>query len=190
MLNLDKPLLFSSDDHYLCKDVDLDEWPHYFNARKFHDMQSYIKENKELPGIYPLSLVKTRRALANSGLPHARRYALHLNTWIDPTLVDEVEAFANRYENVSRFGLEAQCVWGAHWEKHHPDTKWTSYSFDGKVKSAKDALRKIKRNLPGFTTSPSSESKIEFQKWMNDYYSGVSKWEKADEVVVQNNQEE
>ena len=121
-LGLESPLLYSSDDHYLCKDTNIDEWPRYYCQRDFLSLRAFIEKHNRLPSNgYELAICKTQRALANSGLPHARYYSVHLDTWIEPSLVDEVEAFADRYKNVSVYGLEHQSIWGAFYDKHNPE---------------------------------------------------------------------
>ena len=41
---IDKPFLYSSDDHYLCRPVDLRKWPRYFNKGKWDgQLMSYMQ---------------------------------------------------------------------------------------------------------------------------------------------------
>ncbi len=176
-IGLQQPFLWSADDHYLIADADMDVWPRYCRPGELPTMETYIKKHKRLPDTYALSLIKARRALALSGLPHTRFYPLHLNIWHDPACAAEVEAIAQRYQHVSRNGLETIALFGAVWEGRNPAGAWTEYAHDRKVAKAADIDAKIAAKLPAFSSTPDVESDPAFTARMNALYPAPSKWE-------------
>ena len=175
-LGLDEPFLYSSDDHYLVADADMDAWPRYCKPGELPTEASLRKKGIP-PSMYTMSLLKTRNALSREGLA-VRRYPVHLNTWMDPALVDDVAAFVDKYRRVSVFGLEPQSIWGSLWEKRNPDAKWTAYAHDGKVRRPADVEAKIAAGLPAFSTTDSAERDPKFVAWMDARFPDKSKWEK------------
>lgn len=176
-LQLEKPTLFSSDDHYLCKDVDIDKWPHYYNG-ELPTLETYIKKYKKFPDIYKVLLMNTQIFLNQHNLP-TRRYCLHLNTWFEPKYVDKVIHMVENYN--SKFntqGYEHTCLLNAIYENENPNIEWTYYKYDKKIRNVKDCQYKIDMNLPGFSTSPKSERIPSVINWMNNYFDVKSRWEK------------
>lgn len=101
-----------------------------------------------------------------------------MNNWIDPSIVDEVEQFVNTYEKTSVLGLEPQSIWGAIYRKHHPESKWTTWEYDKKVKTPLDVENLISKGVSVFSTEDGVEKNQDIQEWMNKYYDMPSKWEK------------
>jgi hypothetical protein len=193
---LDRPFLYSSDDHYLLpaytvegegeKAVytpvrhDMDAWPRFIHG-DLPVMTEFVKKNK-IPGWYNLCLMKTRSVLARESLS-TRQACLHLNTWADPQDVAPAIVLAEKYAGLTRQGFEATCLINAYFEKRMKDAGitpvFTKYKQDWKVNTAKDIEKKIKMRLPGFTTSPKAELRDDIVMFMENYYSEPSKWEKS-----------
>lgn len=197
---LDRPFLYSSDDHYLLpaytvegegKDAvytpvrhDMDAWPRYFTHDDLPMMREFVKKNK-VPDWWHLCLMKTRVILEKENLS-TRRVCLHLNTWADPQDVASAIALAEKYAGLTRLGFENTCPINAYFEKRMKEAGvtpvFTKYTQDWKVNRAKDIEKKVKMRLPGFSTSPKAEKDPWVMKWMDTYYSEPSKWEKPAET--------
>ena len=177
---IDKPFLWSSDDHYLCKDVDVDVWPRYWRGVNLPSGEM-LRASKKRVGSYACVLAKTRSILERHGLS-IRGVPLHLNSWADPRDVNAAWDFAQNFRNLTRDGYEQTCLINAMFEKRMKESgitpEYTIYRQDEKVTAFPDCEQKIKDGLPGFSTTPAAEKDEWLVEWMNSYYSDPSKWEK------------
>lgn len=173
---LDKPFLYSSDDHYLCKTADMDLWPRYARGN-LYTFQEIVAATNRLPGAYKTSIVATRKLMERLHLS-IRRANLHLNTWMDGRYLPEVLRIAEGNSDLSpRFGFEPTCLFNAIHERLFPNEKYEEYQFDSKVKSVRDIERKMERGLPGFSTDPKAEADPEVAKWLDGFFPEKSPWE-------------
>ncbi len=173
-----KPFLYSSDDHFLCKDADLRTWPRLERGRLL-SLNNYTKVKGHAPGTYQKSLCATHDCLASEHLS-CRKACLHFNTWMDGRNLEEVLAIANRHRHLSSFGLEPTCLFNAVFEKNHPNSvyKTITNGDDRKVHVAGDIDAKIKSGALGFSTNPTAETNSQVIAKMNALYPNKSPWEK------------
>lgn len=176
-LNLDRPFLYSSDDHYLCRPADMAAWPR-FSRGQLYTFNEVVKRDRKIPGSYQMSIIATRRLVDSEGL--SRRMACcHLNTWMDGADMKEVRALADTHKSFTPFGFEPTCLFNAVFEKRHPDGRYCEISDaqDSKVNCAADAERKIADGAPAFSSSPQAEKNPEFVQWMDDFLPDKSRYE-------------
>lgn len=173
--------LVSSDDHYLCKDCDLTEWPRYWRGCNLPTVE-YAKRKRGRISDYCKNLIKTSCILNQNGLS-TRAACLHLNTWANPVDVNAAWEFANNNKRLTAHGFEPTCLINAMFEKRMAEAgitpEYTAYKNDWKVTAFPDCEQKIKDGLPGFSTTPAAEKDEWLVEWMNNYYSEPSKWEKT-----------
>ena len=178
--DLKDDFLTSSDDHYLCKDCDLDKWPRYYRGRDLPTVDA-LKRRRGNADPYLKHLVKTRFHLQRDGLS-VRAACLHLNTWANPQDVKCAWDYAVEHRDVTWHGLEPFCLINAMFEKRMAEAgispEYTAYKNDEKVIAFPDCEAKIKAGLPGFSTTPGAEKDEWLAEWMDNYYSEPCKWEK------------
>jgi len=103
-------VLYSSDDHFLARPCDLDDYPFYFKAELLPRANDYRRE----PTAYQKSLIRTRKLLEAAGL-EPRNWSGHRNTHLsrrDVPKVKELLALGERL-GLGRFGYEPTCLFMA-----------------------------------------------------------------------------
>ena len=90
------PFLYSSDDHYLCHEVDLSQFPR-FTRGDCYTYEEYVRRRRRPfpPKDYQKSIMATRRILDEAHLSH-RMACCHMNTWMNGRYLDEVLSFAEK----------------------------------------------------------------------------------------------
>lgn len=176
--HIDGPFLYSSDDHYLCRDADLTMWPRYERGRLL-SLQEYVENKKRVPGTYQRSLCDTRRCLAAERLS-TRKACLHFNTWMDGRNLDEVLALADRHKSFTHFGFEPTCLFNAIFEKKNPGAKYEhkSNGDDRKVHTVADIDAKLKSGLLQFSTPPAAEQNAAIVAKMNSLFPEKCRFER------------
>ena len=174
---LDRPFLYSSDDHYLCRSVNLDAWPR-FSRGSLYTFEEYAESRKSLPGSYQMSLIATRRLLQSTGLS-LRRACCHMNTWMDPRYAVEVANLAKRHAVLSPYGFEPTCLFNALFERDNPHASYTEITdaVDRKVSSPEDIAAKIASGAVAFSTTPRAESTPSVIAAMNALYPEPCRYE-------------
>lgn len=175
---IDGPFLYSSDDHYLCKDADMGKWPRLERGRLL-SYDEYVRRKMHPPGKYQRSLCDTRKCLFLEKLS-LRKACLHFNTWMDGRNLDEVLAIANRHRTLTTFGFEPTCLFNAVFEKKNPNAVYTTITNadDRKVHNPQEIDAKLKAGALGFSTTPNAEKFLPVIQRMNALYFGKSPWEK------------
>ena len=173
-----KPFLYSSDDHFLCKDADLRTWPRLERGRLL-SLNNYIKVKGHAPATYQRSLCDTHHCLESEHLS-TRKACLHFNTWMDGSNREEVLAIAGRHKHLTNFGFEPTCLFNAVFEKKHPNSvyKTITNGDDRKVHVAGDIDAKLKSGALGFSTNPAAETNAQVIAKMNALFPVKSPWEK------------
>lgn len=169
-LGLDRPFLYSSDDHYFSAPADLDCWPRFFHG----DLLACAPQNDW----WHRCLADTGRLLAGHGLG-TRRVCLHLNTWTDPRDVVSALAFAERYAQRLPYGVEGTCVYNAFYERRAGDGDFVDYPYDRKCYTAADCQAKVDKARPQFSTSPLAERDPGVVRWMDRHFPDPSPWERS-----------
>jgi hypothetical protein len=173
--DIDRPFLYSSDDHYFLKPADLHKWPHFSCGRLPSSGPAPESEN-----LWVHSLWETGCMLAANGLS-TRMAHVHMNTWMDPDDLEGVLALANANLGRSRLGFEPSCLFNAMYERRNPDAEFVFCPEDSKVQSVADIKEKIERGIPMFSTTPEAEEDAKVVEAMYGMYPRMSIWEAREE---------
>lgn len=181
---LDRPFLFSSDDHYLAAPADLDQWPRYvrvsWSGLLLPTEALCRRKLKKAPDLYIRCLAETRSLMERHNLV-PRNCSIHLDTWIDPVDLAEAVRVAESEGDKATIGYETHClVAGLHERRVLAGggrVMFTPYLHDAKAKSADDCQAKVDDGRPAFSTTPDAELDCEVAAWMEAFYDKPSRWE-------------
>ena len=96
---VDGDFLYSSDDHFYCKDVDFDNYPYYIKG----NLRNYVAVNDPYYR-YHKSLYDTRCLLTKYGYP-TKNYSQHCNTHMSSDIIKEIKELIHESYNLP-FGAE------------------------------------------------------------------------------------
>lgn len=101
--------LYSSDDHFLIRDVDFDDFPYYYKADELPSFNEIVGRDglRGWAGV-PRSLTQTRDLLLANKYP-ARNWSGHVNTHLDTRDAAEVRRLVGRYSG-AKYGYEPTCL--------------------------------------------------------------------------------
>lgn len=161
--------LYSSDDHYLVKDVDLDSYPVWFKRPKLRSLADMRRDGVP-PSSYRLSLAGTRCALETAGY-EAVEYSCHANTWMDSADAKTVRSVAADGDMLGlRYGYEPTCLFANVRQRrepfeaiHRPDCKI------GRFNGPAEALEAI-GGRDTFSIGERVFDNLEFPDWMESLW--------------------
>ena len=163
---MDRPFLYSSDDHYLFDAADLDAFPWFVRP------YGYPKDGANA---YRWSVVEAGRLLAANGLPSSRRLDGHWNTHVDPADLAAVERMVAGYER-SKYGVEPTTLFvglglarGAGSPVERQDCKLKDDSAD---------FAAVARDLGTFSAIK-LERMPRFRAWLGEQFPEPCRWEKT-----------
>lgn len=105
---IDRPFLYSSDDHFLTSAVDFHKYPVFcrfnfksgfvFGEKEFHEWAKRTNRNVIKATKYQKCLMATRALLDTEGLP-AFWTSWHGNTWMFPDCIEEAVSLYDKYKD-------------------------------------------------------------------------------------------
>lgn len=150
---LDRPFLYSSDDHFYLKPIDFAAHPRYFLGWLM--TENYMLKcypDKRRWGWYLTNITHTKKMLDAEKLP-SRWAAVHANTWIYPQYLDDVLQIAYKHKDITPdVGFEPTCMFNAFFERDHTLAKYEKMEDrDRKVIKLNDFGQKLAKCTATFT---------------------------------------
>lgn len=172
---LDRPFLFSCDDHFMAGKFDLAEWPRCAKAESVYTCEEYEAKKGKPPGRYQRAFAATGELLRKNGLPDLD-VVWHANMWIDPKYADDVEALAKSNASASIYGFEPILLFEAFHRRDNPDSPFVPIQSDVKAKSFDDCMSfASSRGL--FSTADSAFRGGQLLNWFRKNYPDKSEYE-------------
>lgn len=177
--NITEPFLFSCDDHFFTRDVDLLSWSCRVRSEHIYTEETWRSEHGRQPGRYQRSVAATGELLRSNGLPDVNT-VWHGNMWIDPKYLDDVIGLAKDNESRSVYGFEPMMLFEA-FRRNDPnsriDAPEVQMKGDVKAKSFSDCM--LYANEYGcFSTADIAWSNGELRKWFGKTFPERSEYEK------------
>ena len=172
---LDRPFLFSCDDHFFTADTDLRKWPQRLRAEHIYTQEEWESENGRPCGKYQRSVAATGKVLRAAGLPDVNT-VWHGDMWIDPSYLGDVLELAQRNKHTSIYGLEPMMLFEAFMHRDGKDGTLVPIEKDVKASSFEDAMRYADEQ-GCFSTSDRAWVDGRLEKWFNHVFPNKSKYE-------------
>ena len=174
---LEGPCLYSSDDHFVLRDCDLDDFPWFSNGR-LPSYEFYATQGKQITP-YRGSLAATHDLLKYRGYPHDLKMSGHVDTHMDARDLKEVSDLAGEYWRTP-FGYEPSELFAAVARKRDPSLA-TVRKYDAKIMQCA-TVSYIESELAkggGFLScSPASLLAGDLKGWLLSRFPVKSRWEK------------
>ena len=175
MFGIDHDFLYSSDDHFLLKPCNMDEWPR-FEKGTLYTTTEYERKHGKQPGKYQKSIIATRGMYDAEGLEPIMS-CCHMNTWMDGRMVAKVRELTCKYHLMSpNYGIEPTCTFtaasmlsGRKLEFEHTD--------DVKLKSLEDIERYVALGKRAVSLQQGLENNSNVINWFRKTYPEKSRWE-------------
>lgn len=124
--------LYSSDDHFLCRQVDLDAYPYFYKSDSLLTAEDLERQGRRLTP-YRQSLAETRVVLEANGY-EPREWSGHVNTHMDAQDAPEVARLVEfARDRGFRMGLEPTCCFMA--VRHRRSPVVPTFRADVKAKA-------------------------------------------------------
>ncbi len=174
--------LFSADDHFLVKPVDLDAFPFFYRREKIRTREEF---HRERPGghwsDYKECLAKTRELLERNGY-YPREWIGHVNARFNTADAQEVKRLMEEGLKMRMpFGPEPICLFMSVRDKREPITP--TYRHDLKatlLPSPKNFPAFIRDNIAFSTGTTISDRAGRFTNFMRSLYPQKSRFERWD----------
>lgn len=174
--NLDRPFLFSCDDHFMADKFDLSEWPRCAKADSVYTCKEYEEKKGKSPGKYQRAFAATGELLRKNGLPDLD-VVWHANMWIDPKYADDVEELAKSNACASVYGFEPILMFEAFHRRDNPDSPFVPIQSDVKAKSF-DECMSLASSRGVFSTADSAFRGGHLLNWFRKKYPDKSEYER------------
>ena len=103
-----KDFLYSSDDHFIHKPVDLNAWPRYERGYIYTE-QEYAETNGKNPGLYQRAMSATRKLLEDNDFPFVN-YVCHMHMHLNAEYWHEAYELMQKYKEDCTYGFEPMAV--------------------------------------------------------------------------------
>lgn len=178
-LGLTEDILFSSDDHFLFRDADMDAWPRY-TVGDIYDRDTWVNEHKREPGRYQRSMIATRQLLMVNNCPIVNCIR-HVNMHIDCSLAGMVARMMGEYQEMTIYGFEPMLVFNNLAIKQGLVKKedYKPFGEDVKCKSFTDVEQTLNRRCHNmFSVYDTAFNGGNLMRWFKKNYPNKSRWEK------------
>ena len=177
---IDGPCLYSSDDHFMTRPCDLDDFPYFTRfgeGAQIPSEETYARQGIPL-NAYRASICATRHLLQAHGLP-TDMVSGHVNTHLDARDLGRVAALAGQYWETP-FGFEPSTLFIAVARRWHGDGICLVPRRDVKIRQFQTLARMdaIELGGDGFLSCADSSKCGEFRKWMELRFPEPSRFEK------------
>lgn len=174
--NLTKPFLFSCDDHFFTKPVDLTQWKQRIRDEHIYTQAEWESKHNRPCGKYQRAIVATGKLLRDAGLPDVFT-VWHGNMWVDPKYLDNVLALANSHRSASIYGFEPLAMLESFRRKECPYEPLEPLPRDVKASSLEQA-QSFASEYGYFSTSDRSWVGGGMRKWLSEIFPDKSEYEK------------
>lgn len=171
--------LYSSDDHFLMKDIDLRKWKRYSRG-EIYDEEACRRIYGHEPSRYQRSIIKTRELLLNNGKP-IRWTCWHGNTWMNPRVLEEVERLAYSVpQSENRYGYEPTLLFSNCDDENKAahDNCYAKLRHDVKANSYEDAVKHAASRIGSFSVSDDALKDGRIMDWLEKEAPHKSRWER------------
>lgn len=173
---LDRPFLFSCDDHFITKRFDATTWPQMLRRDHIYTAEEWSSEHGRPPGKYQKAVVATGELLRSNGLPDVDT-VWHGDMWIDPKYLDEVLELANRNSSMSVYGFEPMMLFEAFRRRDDPSAPLKKLASDVKAKTFSDCMS-YHSAYGYFSTYDRAWANGELLRWFRKNYPQKSEYER------------